>query len=94
MVSYIAIENDEGNIQLSDLSNYRGEPMLHFKGITGGFWDNSDYLKRMFKKLEKDGKHNQLKDFCLDNNLNFKEVVRDLLEIYKESKKLKFWKKK
>jgi len=94
VVSYVAIDNQDGSIQLSDLCDYKGDPSLNFKNCPDGFWDSRKYLKKMFKQLRKGDRHKGLYKFCMLNNLNYTETVVDLLEIYEESKKLKMWKKK
>lgn len=57
-------------------------------------WDNEVFLKKMFKAIENKSKNRQtkiLKSFCRDHALRFKETKKQLLELYKESKKLKMW---
>lgn len=99
---YRAIENPEGTIQLSDLwSDSKGkwykEPALHFKEADNdmAFWDNHLYVYKFLRGLKK-GKmkaEEELRTFCNENNLLYNETKQSLIEIYKTSKKLKFWKK-
>lgn len=61
------------------------------------FWDNPKYLLALFKAVaDKDKKapqYRDLVDFCLRNNLDFKQTKKDLKAIYKESKKMGCWEK-
>jgi len=99
--SYRAITNADGNIELSDLYKDNGsfycEPSLHFKGVlTEGFWDNVAWIKKLFKDLKARKKSEQVKDlkqFCKENNLVFKEIKSELRSIYKTSVHLNFWEK-
>lgn len=89
------IGNADGSIVLTILLNEKtGEvkytPWLEFNKVKET-WDNEKFLIRFFKKLKK-GKTNTLKTFCYENELDFNSTLEDLLEIYKISKDLNFWK--
>lgn len=97
--SFRAIENETATIQLHDLINnntleYRHEPALHFtKAEFEAYWDNELYLLDFFKGLaKKKTKHRkELKEYCTKNSFNYKETEKELVAIYKQSKKLNFW---
>lgn len=97
---YRAIESPDGTIQLSDLwSESKGkwykEPALHFKEARLlNFWDNHLYVKKFLKDLKKGKKstETELRIFCNDSNLSYDTTKNILIDIYKTSKKLKFWK--
>jgi len=92
------ISNDYGTIVLFDLLNestleYYQNPYLEFVGFD--CWDNSDYVLNFFRGLKNKKKKQikELKEFCEVNKLLYSAVKKDLLDIYKQSKKEKFWKK-
>lgn len=97
---YRAIENADGSIQLHDLynSDYSCslKPCLTFVKATGDdkCWDNEDYLLDFFRGVKRNKKKwiKELKNFCKDNNYDYQSTLEDLLDIYKSSKQLKFWK--
>ena len=94
------ISNDYGTTLLWDLLNettleYRQEPCLEFVGVDfDNCWDNSDYVFEFFCGLKKKKKSHikELKEFCKQNKLLYPTVKNDLLDIFKQSKKQKFWK--
>ena len=92
------IEDDYGQITLSDIwsnkeKDWCFEPCLNFEGIE--FWDNSEYVFKFFCGLKKNKKEQikELKEFCRENKLLYSTVRDILLEIFKTSKKLGWWKK-
>ena len=95
-----AIQNDFDTIEISDLFNekegkYYKEPALHFKKAKHGtFWDNSDYVYEFLKSLSKGKKLqiSELKEYCKDNNYNFEQTKEELIEMFKQTKKHKWWK--
>ncbi len=95
------ISNDYGTIVLWDLINestleYRQEPCLEFRDVSfDSLWDNSNYLLNFFRGLKNKKKKQikELKEFCEVNKLLYPTVKKDLLDIYKQSKKEKFWRK-
>lgn len=98
--SYRTIANSDGSIELFDIVDSKGDtyikqPALSFpKSEWDNLWDNSEYLKKFFEGL-KSGEKNaktELKDFCQKNKLDYKRVKKELIAIYKQSKKEKFWK--
>ncbi len=96
---YIAVENAIGDIQLHDLYmedlSHHKQPCLSFKNAKfEGTWDNSIYVLKFFRGIKKNKKKylKQLKEFCKNNDLNYQETLIDLLDIYKDSKKLNFFK--
>lgn len=96
---YRAIENDGGSIQLYDLYNNDystySKPCLEFRIEDRVIvWDNNLYLLEFFRGIKRSKKKHrkELKVFCEDNNLNYQSTLEDLLDIYHNSKKLKFWK--
>lgn len=98
--NYIAIENADGSIQLYDLySNYSHEytPCLEFNNATSErTWDNHEYLFKFFRGIKKNKKEycKDLKEFCEENKLDYQQTLKDLLDIYHDSKKLNFWNRK
>lgn len=97
IVSFTRIENGKADIELTDLFKDDGtlwkSPSL---SIYGEYWDSDEYLKALFEALkdrDRDAPHYQdLKDFCKDKEQDFKQTKKELKTIYKESKKLGFWK--
>lgn len=93
------ISNAQGDIYLFDLykddGSFRYEPCLVFeKAQFNSCWDNKNYLFNFFCRLKKKKKAEieELKLHCKENNLNYKETKRTLLDIFKTSKQLRFWK--
>jgi len=93
------ISNAQGDIYLFDLykddGSFRYEPCLVFeKAQFESVWDSEDFLLNFFCRLKKNKKTEikELKLHCKENNLDYKETKRTLLDIYRTSKKLKFWK--
>ncbi len=99
MVIYRTIKNDNGSIQLWDLlsevtGDYYGEPALEFpEAKYQRLWDNEEYLLWFFRGIKKRKKKatHDLKMFCDDNQFDYKSTRKDLLKIYKLSKKYKWW---
>lgn len=101
-VSFRSIENNDSSIKLTDL--YRDDyttyktPFLEF--INAEYddrcWDNDEYLIKFFRGIKNNKKKHirELQHFCVKNKLDYTETLYDLLEIYKLSKKLIFWKEK
>lgn len=100
VTTYKAIETPSGHIRLSIVkvnNKWNRQPFLEFIEIKYTCWDNSDYLLSLFRAIKKGKKTKKVKEleqFCNENNLNFKETKEDLLAIFVEAKKLRFWKKK
>lgn len=100
VTTFRVIENANGSIQLHDLYNettgkYYKEPALNFVNVDyEGFWDNTTYVLNFLRGLKKEKKkqRKELKTFCENNSLNFEETRTDLIDIYKQSRKLKYWK--
>lgn len=96
IVSCRIITTDREKIELTDLFNedkgkYYKEPALTFKDFKyDGYWDNSDYVKEFLESLKK-GNTQELKDLCGEHCLDYKVTKKDLLRIYKASKKQKWW---
>ena len=93
------ISNAQGDIYLFDLykddGSFRYEPCLVFeKAQFNSCWDNKNYLFNFFCRLKKKKKAEieELKLHCKKNSLNYKETKRTLLDIFKASKQLRFWK--
>jgi hypothetical protein len=93
------ISNASGSIYLFDLyknkNQFYHEPCLVFEKVEHeGCWDNSDYVYNFLRRLKEDKKDSlkELKKFCEKSDLNFNNTKQDLVDIYKTSKKLKFWK--
>lgn len=97
---YRVIANDDDSIVLSDLYNedegkYYREPALHFKDAKEEqYWDNDYYVLKFLRSLKKDKKEGKkiLKDFCKLNDFDYETKRESLLEIFRMSKKLKYWK--
>jgi hypothetical protein len=96
-----AIENAQGDIQLHDLylddGSHHNQPCLSFKNVEfEGMWDNSDFLLKFFRGIKKYKKKSLkvLKIFCKENKLDYESTLKDLLDIYADAKKLKFFKPK
>ena len=92
------ITNETGSILLWDLystskGEYYFEPCLEFKD---DLWNNSEYLLDFLRGLKKNKKEQlkELKEYCKEYNLNYESTREDLLDIYKASKELKWWRKK
>lgn len=92
------IEDDYGKIRLFDIwfktkKDWYFEPVLDFEGIE--CWDNSDYVFKFFCGLKKNRKKQikELKEFCTENKLLYPTTRDILLDIFKTSKKLNWWKK-
>jgi len=58
-------------------------------------WDNADYLIELYRDLKKKKKNDrtyEFKDFCKKHSLDYKRTRKELLDIFKQSKREKFWK--
>ena len=103
--SFVAIESDCGRFELTDL--FRDDyclyqtPSLMVREFSskGGreleFWDNPDYILRLFRSLETDTHTTEFLDlifFCAQNEWDLDEVGSTLLAIYKLAKELKMFK--
>lgn len=93
------ISNASGDIELFDLYKNDGsfyhQPYLVFnKAETDSTWDDCEYIHTFFRGLKKNKKEQikELKEFCKDNKFDYNETFEDLVNIFKTSKKLKFWK--
>lgn len=93
------ISNPNGSIELFDLYNNDGsfnyQPCLCFVNAEfDGCWDNSEWVLKFFRGLKKNKKEEkqELKTFCKDSKLDYKETKKQLLRIYKTSQYLNFWK--
>ena len=99
-IMFRAIQNESGSIELSDLFNeregkYYKEPALHFKKAKyESFWDNSDYVYKFLKSLSKGKKLqiSELKKYCKDNDYDFEQTREELIEMFNQTKKFKWWK--
>lgn len=104
--TYKSVLSDDEFFELTDLyhdGKWSQEPSLTFfpyhpkKKLVGGsyHWDNDYFLKKMFKNLKKyrfeTPQVRELKHWCRFNGMRFKKVRKELLKIYKESKKQKMW---
>lgn len=93
------ISNDEGTIYLFDIYKRDGsfcfEPCLVFEKVKyGNTWDNSDYVFNFLAgvKDKKEEQIRELKSFCRQNNLDYKQTKKELIAIFKDSKKIGLWK--
>lgn len=99
MTAVREISNPDKSVYLFDLYNNDGtfnyKPCLVFENVRfNDTWDNETYLLAFFRAIKKNKKKQikELRIFCRENNLNFDKVITDLLDIYRDSKRLKFWK--
>lgn len=98
-VGFKTIENSDGSISLCDL--YKEDftpfytPFLEFKNVNDedSCWDNDNYLIEFFRGIKKNKKKwiKELQKFCKKYDLNYQSTLEDLLDIYRSSKKLNFW---
>ena len=96
------IHTDNEFVHLWDLINentglYYETPSLEFvRGSKKELWDNSNFVYALFKNLKKGNKSShvkELKKYCKEENFNYADIEEELLEIYKISKNLGWWKK-
>lgn len=103
-----AVRSDSELLELSDIM-YKGEwqyePALEIKVDPKDkkegheyFWDNSEYLLKLYKKLKKNKKNSlhytDFKQFCKLNDLNFKELKKEYIELIEDSKTINMWEPK
>jgi hypothetical protein len=72
------------------------EPCLCFdRAKQNRIWDNSEHVLDLIKRLKSKEELavSEVKSFCDQNNLDYKTTRRNILDIYKRSKQLGFWKK-
>lgn len=94
------IEDAYGKIILFDLwsdtkKEWCFEPVLSFEGVEfDSVWDNDEYVFHFFCGLKKNKKEQikELKKFCKENNIDYTYTQETLIEIFKTSKKLGWWK--
>lgn len=105
MVHYFTAQNDSCSIKLSALFQegstniLKDTASLSFRQpykygqegleIPDGFWDNSKFVWRLIKSLNKKKKSEEVKElkkFCSENGLDFKSVKKDIKDIYKLAK--------
>jgi len=98
---YRAVENQDGTIQLHDLyiddgAHYNKPCLVFTKSEFEGTWDDENYLIKFFRGIKKNKKKyiKELKQFCKSEDFNYGITLRELLDIYSDSKKLNFWAKK
>ena len=94
---YVAIENSDGSIQLSDLMRPDGtlynDASLHFKELENQFWDDSEYVSKFLRGLKNNKKKQnaELKEFCIENKMDFTITKENLIDIYKQAKRLRWF---
>ena len=97
---YKVIANDEDTITLTDLYNedtgkFYKEPAINFiNAEEDRYWDNETYVLNLLQGLKKGKKkaEKEVKEFCKKNGFDYEETRSDLLDIFRQSKKLKYWK--
>lgn len=100
--NYLRIESEDGKIVLSCLFDHKTNLvkdciMLYFEGAEfENCWDSKPYIYSLFRAISggdklQETKKQQLKDFCKQNNFNYKEVKKDLIDLYENAKKFGLW---
>lgn len=101
---YKTILNDNENLELSTIKfngKWLKEVSLTFNpfkkdGKDMELWDNTKYLVKLLEELKtkRKGKRiKELKSLCKDYGYDFEEIRQDFIDMMKEAKIEKMWKK-